>query len=400
MTEVSSAKIVSKVVWSQDYLSYRFSDSHPMNPIRLDLTMRLAEALNVCESRDMALIEPFVASDEELAAVHIPEYIAAVHRGAENPSEEIPEFGLGSEDNPLFPAIHDSAALIAGGSIAAAREIIAGTAQHVVNFAGGLHHAAVAKASGFCIYNDAALAIQELLDHGFERVLYIDVDAHHGDGTEQIFWNDPRVMTISLHESGVSLFPGTGFANETGGPDALGTAVNIAVPSRTSDAGWLRAFHSIVPQITEQFEPQVIVSQHGCDAHAHDDLTNLRLSVDAQRQNMLDIAELAKRFSNDRWIATGGGGYNVIEVVPRAWTHLMAIAGGQPIPLRTEVPASYREYVLETYGVEAPEFMSDGAELWWRSWEVGYDPSDPIDRTIMATRKEIFPLYGLDPWFD
>lgn len=400
MRDVSSAKVVSKIVWSEDYLSYKFSDSHPMNPIRLDLTMRLARSLNVIESRNLGIIEPFVASDEELEKVHTHEFVEAVHRGAENPRESIPEFGLGTEDNPLFAAIHESSARIAGGSIAAAREIIAGTAQHVVNFAGGLHHAAANKASGFCIYNDAALAIQELLDSGMQRVLYIDVDAHHGDGTERIFWDDPRVMTISLHESGISLFPGTGFANETGGPKASGTAVNVAMPSRCSDAGWLRAFHAIVPQLTEQFAPEVIVSQHGCDAHAKDDLANLRLSLDAQRQNMLDIADLAKRFSQDRWIATGGGGYNVIDVVPIAWTHLMAIAGGQPIPLRTEIPEDYRTYVYETYGVDAPRTMSDDADLWWRSWEVGYDPSDPVDRTIMATRKEIFPLYGLDPWFD
>jgi acetoin utilization protein AcuC len=371
-----------------------------MNPIRLELTMRLARSLNVIESRRLGLIEPFAASDAELTKVHTPEFVAAVHRGAQYPAEPIPEFGLGTEDNPLFPAIHDSAARIAGGTIAAAREIIAGTAAHVVNFAGGLHHAAANKASGFCIYNDIALATQELLDAGIKRVLYIDVDAHHGDGTEQIFWDDPRVMTISIHESGVSLFPGTGFANETGGPNAPGTAINIAMPSKTTDAGWLRAFHAIIPQLTEAFAPDVIISQHGCDAHAKDDLTNLRLSVDAQRQNMLDIADLAKRFANDRWIATGGGGYNVIDVVPRAWTHLMAIAGGQPVPLRTEVPEDYRQFVYEKYGVDSPLLMGDDADIWWRSWEVGYDPSDPVDRTIMATRKEIFPLYGLDPWFD
>lgn len=371
-----------------------------MNPIRLELTMRLAKSLNVFETRHLGLIEPFVATDAQLTKVHTPEYVAAVHHGAEHPQEPLPEFGLGTEDNPLFPAIHDSSALIAGGSIAAAREIIAGTAQHVVNFAGGLHHAAADKASGFCIYNDIALAIQELLDAGYERVLYLDVDAHHGDGTERIFWDDPRVMTISIHETGISLFPGTGFANEIGGPNAQGTAVNIAMPSKSSDAGWLRAFHAVIPQLTEAFNPQVIVSQHGCDAHQKDDLTNLRLSVDAQRQNMLDIADLAKRFADDKWIALGGGGYNVIDVVPRVWTHLMAIAGGQPIPLRTEVPEEFLTYVYDTYGLDAPRTMGDDADIWWRSWEVGYDPSDPVDRTIMATRKEIFPLYGLDPWFD
>ena len=198
----------------------------------------------------------------------------------------------------------------------------------------------------------------------------------------------------------MSLFPGTGFANETGGPEAIGSAVNVALPAGTTDAGWLRAFHAVVPQLVAAFEPEVIVSQHGCDGHRDDDLSNLRLSVDGQRQNALDISDLAERHCGGRWIATGGGGYNLIHVVPRAWSHLVAIAGGRPVPLRTEVPGSWLAYVKEKYGAAGPALMNDGVDLWWRSWEVGYDPADFIDRTIMATRKEVFPVFGLDPWFD
>ena len=381
-------------------MAYRFSETHPMHPMRLDLTARLCRELELFDRTNLEIVEPPIATDEQLAAVHDPEYIKAVHVVSVTPEVPNEKRGLGTEDNPVYAGIHEASARLAGGSILAADSILSEKALHVVNFGGGMHHASRDKASGFCIYNDAALAIERLLANGVSRVLYIDVDAHHGDGTQSIFWDDPRVMTISLHESGMSLFPGTGYANEVGGPNALGTAVNIAVPARTTDAGWLRAFHAVVPQLATAFGPEVIVSQHGCDGHVEDDLSNLRLSIDGQRQNALDIGELAQRLCEGRWIATGGGGYNVTTVVPRAWSHLVAIASGKPIPLRTAVPQPWREYVHERYGIWTPETMGDDAELWWRSWEIGYDPSDPVDRTIMATRKEVFPYFGLDPWFD
>ncbi|MFL4479592.1 acetoin utilization protein AcuC [Paeniglutamicibacter sp. ORCA_105] len=381
-------------------MEYRFSETHPMHPIRLELTARLCKDLALFDRANLTLAAPPVATDAELAAVHEPQYIAAVREVSANPDVPNEARGLGTEDNPAYEGMHEASARLAGGSLLAADAILGERALHVVNFGGGMHHASASKASGFCIYNDVALAIRRLLDGGVKKVLYIDVDAHHGDGTESIFWDDPRVMTISIHETGMSLFPGTGFANEIGGPNALGTAVNIAVPPRTGDAAWLRAFHAVVPQLAEAFEPEVIVSQHGCDGHRDDDLSNLRLTVDAQRQNALDIAELARRLCGGRWIATGGGGYNTASVVPRAWSHLVAVASGKPVPLATPVPRSWRDYVLERYGIRTPESMGDNAELWWRSWEVGYDPADPVDRTVMATRKEIFPLFGLDPWFD
>ena len=215
-----------------------------------------------------------------------------------------------------------------------------------------MHHASRDRASGFCIYNDAALAIQRLLDGGVQRVAYVDVDAHHGDGTQSIFWDDPRVLTISLHETGLTLFPGTGFANEIGGPNAQGSAVNVALPAGTGDAGWLRAFHAVVPQLVGAFEPEVIVSQHGCDSHRLDPLTHLNISVDGQREAATAIGNLAARYCDNRWISTGGGGYNVVSVVPRSWSHLIAIAAGRPVPLRTPVPEDWRSYVKDKYGAK------------------------------------------------
>ncbi|KRE47694.1 acetoin utilization protein AcuC [Arthrobacter sp. Soil736] len=397
---LSLPALPTTVVWDAAMTAYNFGPGHPMAPDRMDLTARLARSLGLLDLDHVTVAAPEVAGDDELTAVHSPAFVAAVRRVSENPWTTDEVHGLGTEDDPAFSGMHEAAARLAGGSLLAASSILDGSAVRAVNFGGGLHHASRDRASGFCIYNDAALAVSKLLDGGVQRVAYIDVDAHHGDGTQSIFWNDPRVLTISLHESGMTLFPGTGFANEIGGPDALGSAVNVALPAGTGDAGWLRAFHAVVPQLVGAFQPEVIVSQHGCDSHRLDPLTHLNVSVDGQREAATAVANLAARHCDNRWIATGGGGYHITGVVPRAWSHLIGIAAGRPVPLRTPVPEEWRTYVKERYGIAAPELMGDDADVWWRSWEVGFDPNDDIDRTVMATRKEVFPLHGLDPWFD
>lgn len=380
--------------------AYNFGPNHPMSPKRLELTARLAKELGIFALPNVAVLDSYVASDDELATVHSREYIAAVRRVGADPGLSEPERGLGTEDDPAFARMHEASARLGGASLLLSDALITGTAIRGVNFGGGMHHASREKAGGFCIYNDAAMAVQRLLDSGVGKVAYIDIDAHHGDGTQSIFFNEPRVMTISLHESGLTLFPGTGFANEIGGPQAEGTAVNVSLPAGTGDAGWLRAFHAVVPALVEAFAPDVILSQHGCDSHREDPLAHLNTSVDAQREAALSISALADKVCGGRWIAVGGGGYNIVSVVPRVWSHLMAIVAGKPVPLRTAVPQPWREYVQENFGQVAPLLMGEDADTWWRSWEVGYNPSDALDRTVMATRKAVFPLYGLDPWFD
>ena len=380
--------------------AYNFGPGHPMAPERMDLTARLASSLGLFDLDHVAVEAPDVADDAALESVHSPEFVAAVKKVSADPGQPDESRGLGTEDDPAFAGMHEAAARLAGASLLSASRILDGSALRAINFGGGMHHASRERASGFCIYNDAALAVQRLLDGGIRRVAYIDVDAHHGDGTESIFWDDPRVLTVSLHESGLTLFPGTGFANEIGGPQAEGTAVNVALPSGTGDAGWLRAFYAVVPQLVAAFQPEVIVSQHGCDSHRLDPLTHLNLSVDGQREAASAVGNLAARHCDNRWIATGGGGYNVLQVVPRSWSHLIAIAAGRPVPLRTPVPQDWRDYVEDKFGSSTPALMSDDVELWWRSWEVGFDPNDAVDRTVMATRKSVFPLHGLDPWFD
>ena len=293
--------------------------------------------------------------------------------------------------------MHHAAAHIVGASHEAFRRVWTGESIHSANITGGLHHAMPDRASGFCIYNDVAIGIRWLLDHGAQRVAYVDVDVHHGDGVEAIFYDDPRVLTISLHESGQFLFPGTGFPADTGGPDAEGSAVNVALPPGTSDAGWLRAFHAVVPPLLRAFAPDVLVTQHGCDSHADDPLAHLMLSVDGQRAAYLALHDLAHEVAGGRWVATGGGGYALVSVVPRAWTHLLAAVSGRPLDPAGAVPEAWRGYALERYGADAPLRMTDGGLAQYRPWEEGYDPDAWLDRAVHATRTAVFPLHGMDP---
>jgi acetoin utilization protein AcuC len=293
--------------------------------------------------------------------------------------------------------MHHAAAHVVGATVEACRQVWTGESLHSANIAGGLHHAMRERASGFCIYNDVAVGIQSLLDQGAQKVAYVDVDVHHGDGVEKIFWDDPRVLTISLHETGQMLFPGTGFPHDVGGPDARGSAVNVALPPGTGDAGWLRAFHAVVPPLLREFRPDVLVTQHGCDSHIEDPLAHLMLTVDGQRAAYLALHELAHEVAGGRWVATGGGGYALVEVVPRAWSHLLAILGGHPLDPQTDTPEAWRTYVRDVLGRTAPHRLTDGRTPAYRDWSEGYDPETWLDRAIHATRTEIFPWHGLDP---
>jgi acetoin utilization protein AcuC len=387
------------VVFDQALTEYDFGPTHPLAPIRVDLTMRLARALHVVGAGALQVVPAPVASDDEIAIVHERAYIEAVRRITSSADRDI-AYGLGTEDNPTFAGMHHASAHVVGASIEAARRVWSADVLHAANIAGGLHHAMPANASGFCIYNDVAVAIQWLLDQGAGKVAYVDVDVHHGDGVQQIFYDDPRVLTISLHQSPRTLFPGTGFATETGGPGAPGCAVNVELPPGTDDSGWLRAFHAVAPPLVREFEPDILVTQHGCDSHLEDPLAHLMLSVDGQRAAYLTLHELAHAACEGRWLATGGGGYAIVDVVPRAWTHLLAIVGGNPLDPRTDVPAEWREHVESTLGRRPPTRMTDGRDASYRDWGQGYDPGDWLDRSIAATRRAVFPFNGLhaDEW--
>jgi acetoin utilization protein AcuC len=324
-------------------------------------------------------------------------YISAVKRAPHDLIGRLSlRWGLGTADNPIFDRMHEASALITGGSVGAAQAVWTGAAQHAVNVAGGLHHAMRERASGFCVYDDPAVAIAWLLAQGATRVAYVDVDVHHGDGVEAAFYDDPRVLTVSLHESGRTLFPGTGFPDRAGRGDALGTNVNVALPAGTGDAGWLRAFGAVVPQVLRAYGPQVLVTQHGCDTHVLDPLAHLVMTVDGQRAALGTLHALAHELCGGRWIALGGGGYEPVQVVPRAWTHLLAeVVGGDRLDGAT--PLDWRALAAERGGEPAPESMSDGAAAAWEPWEGGPGRSDALDRAVVATRQAVFPHLGLDP---
>jgi len=397
------------VAWDERLTDYHFGPGHPLAPVRVELTMRLAHEFGLWNLPGVTVAAPAPATDADLELVHSPRYITAVEavsrwaedlgaRGLEATQFRYARtFGLGTRDNPVFPGMHEASALVTGATLAAARAVWSGRAQHGASIAGGMHHAMAAQASGFGVYNDPAIAIAWLLDQGAERVAYVDIDAHHGDGVQVAFYADPRVLTISLHEHPATLFPFTGLPTETGGPGAEGSAVNVALPARTKDASWLRAFHAIVPPLLRQFRPQVLVSQHGADTHWLDPLANLELSIDAQRASHAAIHTLAHDLADGRWLLTGGGGYNLIEVVPRTWTHLLAEAAGQPIAPGTHTPAPWREYVAQRTGLTAPEHMTEEAPAGFEPFQSGYDLSEAVDRAIMATRNAVFPLHGLMP---
>jgi acetoin utilization protein AcuC len=382
-------------VFDPTLTEYDFGPSHPMSPVRVDLTMRLAGDLGVLDR--LRTVPAPMAGDDLIATVHDAALIEAVMRAGRDPTGFAPSHGLGTDDNPVFPDMHRAASHVVGATAEACRQVWSGDSLHSANITGGLHHAMPDRASGFCVYNDVAVGITWLLANGATKVAYVDVDVHHGDGVEKIFYDDPRVLTISLHETGQTLFPGTGFPQDNGGPDAAGSAVNVALPPGTADAGWLRAFHAVVPPLLREFEPEILVTQHGCDSHRDDPLADLMLSVDGQRASYLALHDLAHEVCAGRWVVTGGGGYALVEVVPRAWSHLLAVVGGQPLDPATMTPDSWREHVADRLGRRAPHRLTDGRDPAFRDWREGYDPATWLDRSINSTREEIFPYHGLDP---
>lgn len=389
-------------IWGEDFTKYDFGAGHPMAPIRLDLTARLCQGLGVFDQ--VEVIDVAAAEDDVLTTVHDPRYVEAVRAISADPGTADGQWGIGTDDVPAFAGIHESSARIVAGSVEIARRVWTGEAEHGVNFTGGMHHAMRDRAAGFCIYNDIGAAIQWLLDNGAERVAYVDVDVHHGDGVQALFYDDPRVLTVSVHESGRTLFPGTGWPAETGGPGAEGTAVNVALPPGVVDGPWLRAITSVAAPVVRAFEPQVLLTQHGCDTHREDPLAHMAISLDAQRQAAVNLHRLAHEVADGRWLAFGGGGYDVTNAVPRAWTHLTAIAAHHPVPAATQTPQEWRDHVELVGGQPGPVTMGDlpaeDLPIWVQPWAMGYNPHHGVDRAIMATREAIFPLHGLDVWFD
>lgn len=327
--------------------AYDFGASHPLRPERVLLTYDLIESLGLAASPNVTMLPGRVASRDEILAVHARDYVEIVEGVDEGRVDAGTAFdyGLGTPDNPIFHGMHAASSAVCGASVTAAEAVVSGRSLHAFNPAGGLHHARRREASGFCIYNDPAAAIALVRKLRPEwRVMYVDVDVHHGDGVQWIFYDDPDVLTLSLHQSGRYLYPGTGFTDETGGPRAPGTAANVPLPPYVGETDYLWALERVLAELAGVFRPDVLVAQLGADTHHGDPLANLALTMRAYPVIARLLHETAHEWCEGRWIATGGGGYQAETVVPKVWTIHFAEMVGAP----EAVPPEWLEDLPET----------------------------------------------------
>ena len=312
---------------------YDFGPDHVLTPRRFGPGIDLLRAVGAEPG-----LAPDPAPDADLRLCHVQEYIEVVRRFSVDPFGPM-EAGIGWGDNPPFADMHEASAAVAGGSMRAMEAILDGRVEHAFHPGGGLHHAMRARASGFCIYNDPALAIARARRDGL-RVMYIDLDVHHGDGVQALFWEDPGVLTFSIHESGRYLFPGTGDVDEVGDGASAGTVVNVPLPPYTGESAWYPIVESYLPALAAAFGPDLIVSQHGADSHGWDPLAHLHVTTTAHGKAARLIDALAHQFGGGRWLATGGGGYDAYRVVPRTWALTWLAGAHREVPSAT--PEAWR----------------------------------------------------------
>ncbi len=323
-------------VWDERVAHHVYRDDHPLKPIRLVGVRDTLERLGAFARPEAHVLTPRAATRDEIERIHAPDYVEAIMQASVDPESDYSEFGLDeSGDTPPFAGMHEVSLLTTGGTLTAMEEVLAGRSRVAVNYSGGLHHAMRRRASGFCIYNDPAIACGLLADRGM-RVAYVDVDAHHGDGVQAAFYETDQVLTISLHESGRSLFPGTGFADERGRGAGAGYSINVALPAFTDDAAYVRAFDDVVPELLARYRPDVLVTQQGIDPHYTDPLTHLQISTHAREHIVRSF-----RSTPYPWIAMGGGGY-ALDAVRRTWSLEYLVMLGADIPAElhdTDAPA-------------------------------------------------------------
>jgi acetoin utilization protein AcuC len=320
------------LVYGPRSTTYDFGPGHPLTPLRFGPGIDLLREIGAEPG-----LAPEPAPDEDLLLCHDPAYLAAVRRLSSDPDGP-PEVGIGRyTDDPPFAGMHDAAAAVAGGSLAAMRAILAGEVEHAFHPGGGLHHAMRDHASGFCIYDDPALAIA-LARRAGRRVLYIDLDVHHGDGVEALHAADPDVMTVSIHESGRTLFPGTGFVGQVPPGAAPGSVIDVPLEAFTGAEVWLEAVEAVVTLAADRFKPDLVVSQHGADSHAWDPLAHLRVTTTAMGVAARLVDSIAHRYADGLWLATGGGGYDAYRVVPRMWALVWLASAHRTVPESTPEP--------------------------------------------------------------
>jgi acetoin utilization protein AcuC len=375
--------VKTALVHSSQWERFDYGPEHPLRMERLGLTWRLMQAYGLTALPAMKLLEPSPADEPAVQRFHTPEYIAVLKEASRGRDlARAARHGLGPGDNPVFPGLWEAAQLCAGGSLLGAQLIAAGEVDRAFHFAGGLHHAMKDRASGFCYLNDCVLAILHLKDRGL-RVAYVDIDAHHGDGVQVAFYDDPDVLTVSTHERGDRLFPGTGFVDEAGAGAGVGFSVNVPLHPFTDAEVYLEAFDAVVPPLLRAFGPDVVVAQLGIDSHLTDPLTHLALSIQGFTSAVKRIIDLSPRL-----LALGGGGYD-LQNVARAWTASWAAINGVELP--EALPAAFAEDVRR-YSFRTPT-------LWDPPFEVSPDVRNATreyaQRQVDAIRRTIFPRHGL-----
>ena len=365
-----------------DVLSrHELRSDHPMRPVRLRYTYELLQEYSAFDHPDAVLHDPRMATDQELLWLHTTEYVAAVKALGSDFTDNIDaaRFGFSTQgDNPVYPNMFEAAALSTGASLVAAEMVSNKTVDAAFNISGGLHHAGANQASGFCVFNDPALAVHYFLSQG-HRVAYVDIDAHHGDGVQEAFYNDERVLTISIHESGQWLFPGTGSVTEMGEGSGRGFSVNLPLYPYTIDDDYVDAFAQVVPPLVAAFAPDILVTQLGIDSYHNDPLTHLQVTTEGYIETVRQLAGLGLP-----WLALGGGGYD-LSAVARAWTLVYGVMLGTEWPDQLPIAFSKEHRVARLRDQLSPEVPS----------EIRIDARRYMEDVVGAIRQQIFPLHGL-----
>ncbi len=394
----------ARMIYDPSELDYNFGPGHPLQPQRIVALIDLLESSGLWQSTDEdSRLPSRAATVEELSLAHTSDYIAAVQRLSTPVREDSQpdererlaiKYGFADGDTPALPRMHEVGSLIAGGTLVALSAVMGlpagGTCDsederplHVFHPGGGLHHAWAERASGFCVYNDISVAIANVLRASEAKILYIDFDAHHGDGVQRSFYDEPRVMTVSLHETGRYLFPGTGDVLELGNGLGRGYAVNVPLEPFTEDDSYIEAIESLLPPLVISFAPDVIITQHGCDTHAWDPLTHLSLTMRGIQAQIKLAHQLAHTYCQGRWVALGGGGYDLYRVVPRAWSMVWAEMSEQLLPARLP-----DEWVARWQPAwSAVEAQERAAQL-----VMGKEPAPSIFPALFQDRPEDFPV--------
>ena len=374
MTDRKAAFVYSDVL-SQHVLS----PEHPMKPVRLRYVYELLESYDAFSPDNVSLVEPRMATEDEVVGFHVPEYVAAVRSFSAGLLPAYPStFNLGAGDNPIYEGMYEAALWSTGASLKAVDMLLAGEVEAAMSISGGLHHAWADRASGFCVFNDPVLAIQALTKAGM-RVAYVDVDCHHGDGVQAAFYDTDEVLTISVHESGQFIFPGTGFTNETGAGNGSGYSVNVPLYPYTTDETYLWAFRETVVPLLEAFRPDALVTQVGIDSHYRDPITHIALTVQGFAEAVASFAGVAPL-----WLALGGGGYD-LQAVARAWTLAFGVLSEQELP--DDIAAPYRD----AYGVSS---LRDAEELPIRQ-QMRDDARTFAERSVLEVQRAVFPTHRL-----